>query len=253
MAVEDRRPPLQSARRRPAARQLLAAPDWLTLAPAARQHRSGQQLEAAGERQIEGRDRARADQRHIEQERRRRRASQPPPECSIAAGRRASTAAARPDRTAPRCRATTDAAAASWRIRRRNSRIAAAARYWPENAALAKVSLPSCAKASRQHPEPAQRSRSRRAPRSAPERCAGCACCRSSSRLKRPRSSSRVMMPVIRKPEITKNTSTPMKPPGMAFGKAWKCRTSITAMARRPSTSGRYFNEGEDKGEPTSG
>jgi hypothetical protein len=53
------------------------------------------------------------------------------------------------------------------------------------------------------------------------------------------------MIPVIRKPEITKNTSTPMKPPGMAFGNAWKFRTSITAIARRPSTSGRYFGEGE--------
>jgi len=28
------------------------------------------------------------------------------------------------------------------------------------------------------------------------------------------------MMPVIRKPEITKKMSTPMKPPGIASGKA---------------------------------
>src|SRR4029453_4423493 len=56
------------------------------------------------------------------------------------------------------------------------------------------------------------------------------------------------MMPVMRKPENTKNTSTPMKPPGRAFGKAWKFITSITAMALRPSISGRYFGEGEDNG-----
>ena len=55
-------------------------------------------------------------------------------------------------------------------------------------------------------------------------------------------------MLVIRKPEITKKTSTPMKPPGRAFGKAWKFITSITAMARRPSISGRYFGEGENNG-----
>src|SRR4029079_9989018 len=60
-----------------------------------------------------------------------------------------------------------------------------------------------------------------------------------------------MMMPAIVKPEIRKNTSTPMKPPGMASGKAWKFRTSITALARRPSTSGRYFDEGNDTRGPT--
>ena len=58
--------------------------------------------------------------------------------------------------------------------------------------------------------------------------------------------SSRAMMPVIRKPEITKNTSTPIKPPGIASGKAWKCSTNITAMARTPSMSGLYCVGVED-------
>src|SRR4051812_4900 len=56
------------------------------------------------------------------------------------------------------------------------------------------------------------------------------------------------MMPVIRKPEITKKTSTPTNPPGAATGKAWKFTTSNTATARRPSTSGRYWEEGRDNG-----
>src|SRR3954468_7133408 len=49
------------------------------------------------------------------------------------------------------------------------------------------------------------------------------------------------MMGVIRKPEITKKMSTPMKPPSSAVGNAWYSTTEPTAMARRPSMSGRYL------------
>ena len=44
----------------------------------------------------------------------------------------------------------------------------------------------------------------------------------------------------MRKPEMTKKTSTPMKPPGSASGNAWKTTTAQTATARRPSMSARY-------------
>jgi hypothetical protein len=44
----------------------------------------------------------------------------------------------------------------------------------------------------------------------------------------------------IRNPEIIKNTSTPIKPPGIAFGKAWNIKTDIIAMALKPSISDRY-------------
>jgi hypothetical protein len=47
------------------------------------------------------------------------------------------------------------------------------------------------------------------------------------------------MIPEMRNPEMTKNTSTPAKPPGAAAGKAWNASTASTATARRPSTSGR--------------
>lgn len=50
------------------------------------------------------------------------------------------------------------------------------------------------------------------------------------------------MMVEIRKPEMTKKTSTPTKPDlKMLSGKAWNRTTDITAMARRPSISGRYL------------
>ena len=50
------------------------------------------------------------------------------------------------------------------------------------------------------------------------------------------------MMVEIRKPEMTKNTSTPTKPDlKMLSGKAWKSTTEMTAMARSPSMSGRYL------------
>jgi hypothetical protein len=39
--------------------------------------------------------------------------------------------------------------------------------------------------------------------------------------------------PAITKPEITKNTSTPTKPPGM-IPPAWKSITSNIAIARNP-------------------
>ena len=50
------------------------------------------------------------------------------------------------------------------------------------------------------------------------------------------------MMVEMRNPEITKKTSTPTKPDlKMLSGKAWKRTTEMTAMARRPSISGRYL------------
>ena len=50
------------------------------------------------------------------------------------------------------------------------------------------------------------------------------------------------MMVEMRKPDITKNTSTPTKPDlKMLSGNAWKRTTEITAMARSPSMSGRYL------------
>src|SRR6516225_652818 len=44
---------------------------------------------------------------------------------------------------------------------------------------------------------------------------------------------------VIRKPEITKNTSTPTNPPCTPDRSAWYSTTETTAKARRPSMSGR--------------
>lgn len=49
------------------------------------------------------------------------------------------------------------------------------------------------------------------------------------------------MMVEIRKPEMTKKISTPMKPPFIDDGKAWNMTTERTATARRPSMSARYF------------
>jgi hypothetical protein len=46
-------------------------------------------------------------------------------------------------------------------------------------------------------------------------------------------------MLLIRKPEMMKKMSTPVKPPGSAAGKAWNTSTDKTAMARRPSMSAR--------------
>jgi len=42
----------------------------------------------------------------------------------------------------------------------------------------------------------------------------------------------------IKNPEITKNMSTPMNPPGSFPGKAWNATTEIIATARKPSISG---------------
>ena len=50
------------------------------------------------------------------------------------------------------------------------------------------------------------------------------------------------MMVEMRNPEITKKTSTPTKPDlKMLSGKAWKRTTEMTAIARKPSISGRYL------------
>ena len=46
------------------------------------------------------------------------------------------------------------------------------------------------------------------------------------------------MIPVMRKPEMTKKTSTPIKPPGMTWGNAWYINTEIIATALSPSTYG---------------
>jgi hypothetical protein len=58
-----------------------------------------------------------------------------------------------------------------------------------------------------------------------------------------PDSSSFITMDAIRKPEITKKTSTPTKPPGIQSSPIWNRMTGITAHARRPSISGRYLIE----------
>ena len=50
-----------------------------------------------------------------------------------------------------------------------------------------------------------------------------------------------LMMPVIRKPESTKNTSTPINPPGRKLNPAWFNITSRTAIDLRPSMSYLYF------------
>lgn len=42
---------------------------------------------------------------------------------------------------------------------------------------------------------------------------------------------------VIKKPDITKNTSTPAKPPGAYCGEKWKTTTDKTAKALRPFIS----------------
>jgi hypothetical protein len=45
---------------------------------------------------------------------------------------------------------------------------------------------------------------------------------------------SRSISPVMRKPEMTKNTSTPTNPPDMNGRPAWNPRTASTATARSP-------------------
>ncbi len=47
---------------------------------------------------------------------------------------------------------------------------------------------------------------------------------------------SRVTSRAIRKPETTKNTSTPRKPAGRTDGAKWKTTTAATAIARSPSS-----------------
>jgi hypothetical protein len=52
-------------------------------------------------------------------------------------------------------------------------------------------------------------------------------------------STSRESSPVMRKPEMTKKTSTPTNPPATPGTPAWNRTTASTATARRPSMSGR--------------
>ena len=52
---------------------------------------------------------------------------------------------------------------------------------------------------------------------------------------------SLIIIEVIKKPEITKKTSTPVNPPCRFPGDTWKTITAITAKARNPSISGLYF------------
>jgi hypothetical protein len=49
-----------------------------------------------------------------------------------------------------------------------------------------------------------------------------------------------MIMLEMRYPEITKKMSTPMNPPGMNEGQAWKRMTIPTAIVLKPSISGRY-------------
>ncbi len=44
----------------------------------------------------------------------------------------------------------------------------------------------------------------------------------------------------IRYPEMTKNMSTPMKPPVMNSGQAWNIMTMLTAIVLSPSISALY-------------
>src|SRR5690606_3332846 len=61
-----------------------------------------------------------------------------------------------------------------------------------------------------------------------------------------PCSLANTMLPVIRKPEITKKTSTPTKPPASNAGSIWKKTTAKTAKARKPSISARYVPTEEE-------
>ena len=60
-----------------------------------------------------------------------------------------------------------------------------------------------------------------------------------SSRCARPPEVCFSRMPVIKKPEITKKTSTPTKPPPTNSAPTWKATTANTATPRRPSMSSR--------------
>ena len=64
---------------------------------------------------------------------------------------------------------------------------------------------------------------------------------------------SRHSSPVIKKPEITKNTSTPTKPPPIPGSWAWNSTTANTATARRPSMSGRNRESRRSPGRPSAG
>ena len=50
-----------------------------------------------------------------------------------------------------------------------------------------------------------------------------------------------IIMDVIRNPEITKKTSTPIKPPCIQDKFKWNRMTDKTDIALRPSISGRYL------------
>ena len=52
------------------------------------------------------------------------------------------------------------------------------------------------------------------------------------------------IIPVIKKPEITKKISTPANPPGAHAGSKWNSITAITAIALNPFMSSLKFNEG---------
>ena len=56
---------------------------------------------------------------------------------------------------------------------------------------------------------------------------------------------SLIIIEVIKKPEITKNTSTPTNPPWIHSKFIWKRITGITAIALNPSISGLYIKLGK--------
>ena len=58
------------------------------------------------------------------------------------------------------------------------------------------------------------------------------------------RSRSATSNNVMRYPEMTKNTSTPRKPPPSQRLSAWYTMTAMTASARRPSRPGMYGTVG---------
>src|SRR5208282_1511619 len=57
----------------------------------------------------------------------------------------------------------------------------------------------------------------------------------------------------MRKPEMTKKTSTPAKPPGTSARSAWKATTPRTASARSPLMSPRYSRSRQTRAAARSG
>ncbi len=155
-------------------------------------------------------------------------------------GRPAGSGPARGGRTAPRPRGSRSAGTAMGRSRSRSSRPP------PGRSGCCRTRGPRRRRPGRRPPDRAapragrRRRAWRRARRGPPEAGAGRGVRRTGSRPIRPvRSCSRRSSPVIRKPLMTKKTSTPTKPPAIPARPAWNRTTTRTARPRRPSMSGR--------------